>query len=215
MINTRKVGTVYHVVDKNTGEVVKVGSTVCSLTKRWYGYNKQKYNTHLLLAYKILVSDDLDWYEPRNSDCPFVWHLIASEHMEMLRANTFRKGLLSNQQSPLDQKVFGFDALDVASQAGRAGGKVRSLSKILSCTARGKHNITSGLLSSICKQGGYIQGRRAAQSGQIAAVGKKQGRINASEIGRMEMLGKLAMHNRWHVKRGLVSPICKLCQAAA
>jgi hypothetical protein len=36
------IGRIYHVVDKTTGQVVKVGSTIRTLEKRWNFYDKKK-----------------------------------------------------------------------------------------------------------------------------------------------------------------------------
>lgn len=211
-MNTPIVGRIYHVVDKTTGEVIKVGSTVCALNTRWYKYDKKKYSNHFLSLTREIKSSDADRYEPNKSDCPFLWHLVAAEHLEMLGANTYRISRLSNQQSPLDQKFVGFDGVDFASTAGRIGGSIRSRAKMKSCAMQGNRNIESGLLLSICAEGGKVQGRRAASSGQIQAIGLTQGRKNASVPGRMTGLGQLAMHNRWHVKRNMISTTCKLCK---
>lgn len=122
-MNTPIVGRIYHVVDKATGEVVKVGSTICMLSKRWRMYDKNKYSNHFLQEARVLQSSDLDWYEPKNPYCPFAWHLVAAEHIEIEKMKTFRNSRLSNQQSPLDQKYFGFDSQIGGSVGGLISGK--------------------------------------------------------------------------------------------
>ena len=123
-MNTPKTGFIYHVVDKTTGEVVKVGSTIQKLTQRFNSLYKKKYPNHFLSIIKTLQSSELDWFEPRDSFCPFMWHLVASEHIEILRCGTFNSSPLSNKQSPLDQKFFGFDAQIAGRIGGKIGGKI-------------------------------------------------------------------------------------------
>ena len=141
MANTLKIGIVYHVVDKTTGEVVKVGSTIQLLSQRFNAAYKKKHSNHFLREARTIKSSELDWYQKGDYDCPFLWHLAAIEHLEMLKMGTYRKGPLSNKQSPLDQKSKGFDA----GVAGTIGGQI------------------GGLI------GGKISGRIAAESGRLAS----------------------------------------------
>jgi len=212
MINTQIIGRIYHVVDKTTGEVVKVGSTIRSLEQRFKHYDyRRKYTNHFLKEVRVMQSSNQDGYEKGNAYCPFLWHLVASEHLEMLKMKTYEKRPFSNRLSPLYQKFFGFDG----SEFGRLGGQSKSKNKLAHCIKQGRLNVENGHLRRICIEGGKTQGRRAAQSGQIAKVGHKQGYKNASIPGRMRLLGTFAMHNRWHLKRGIISVACKLCREAA
>jgi hypothetical protein len=40
------IGRIYHVVDKTTGQVVKVGSTILTLDRRFNSVYRKKYNNH-------------------------------------------------------------------------------------------------------------------------------------------------------------------------
>jgi hypothetical protein len=109
-MNTPIVGRIYDIVDKTTGEIVKVGSTIRSLKKRFsYPDYRTKYVNHFIREFKTIQSSDADWYEQGNPFCPFLWHLVASEHIRMLEAGTYRKDRFSNKWSPLNQKYHGFD----------------------------------------------------------------------------------------------------------
>lgn len=130
-MNTPITGRIYHVVDKTTGEVVKIGSTLKSLAKR---FNKSDYQrthrNHFLREIKQIGSSDLDWYEKGNPYCPFLWHLFASEHMEMVKMGTYRNSQLSNWVSPLMQKFYGFDSSVGSSKAGKKNIETGHLEKI-------------------------------------------------------------------------------------
>jgi hypothetical protein len=180
------IGYVYHVVDKITEEVVKVGSTVRALDVRWREYDKVKYSNHFLKLAKTIEDDSED----------FLWHLVASEHMEILRVGTFRNGPLSNQFSPLDQKYFG-----LTSEFSVIGGQIA-----------GRMMVESGHLQRISSAGGKacgaVIGKRNAESGWMREV-QKLGLGLGGKIG-----GPKGMHTRWHVRRGIVSPACSLCKVA-
>ena len=185
------IGHIYHVVDKTTGEVVKVGSTVRALEVRWREYDKTKYSNHFLKLAKTIEDDSDD----------FLWHLVASEHMEILRANTFRNGPLSNQFSPLDQKYFG-----LTSEFGAVGGRMA-----------GRMMVESGHLRSISSKGGLACGALMEKEKKgifspdydRVAAGRVYGKISG-KIG-----GPKGMHTRWHISRGLTSQNCKYCTEAA
>lgn len=223
MKNTKMTGYVYHVMDKMNGEVVKVGSTTRPVEERWKEYNKTRYFNHFILEVRVLESSELDWYEPGNSDSPFLWHLIAIEHIEMLKQGTFRKGNLSNKISPLVQKSVGFDGLKMASIGGKIAGKLSvenktgihspSFDRKANGYLGGIKNVESGHLQRISSAGGKasgaIQGRKNAESGRMREV-QKMGLGLGGKIG-----GPKGMHTRWHVRRGIVSPTCKLCNPSA
>jgi hypothetical protein len=219
-------GIIYHVVDKTTKQVIKVGSTIRTLDQRFKQADyKKNYINHFLIEAKTIESSDLDWYDPKDSDCPFLWHLIASEHIEIVKMGTYRSSPLSNFFSPIDQKYFSkFGLSELSSLGGKKGGR---------------RNVESGHLKSISSKGGLASGfSNGRKNGLILARekrgvcapgtavkggkagGPKAGRI-AVESGQLESLrtfehqsqaGKVANHNRWHVKRNIINPNCKLCK---
>jgi hypothetical protein len=208
MMNTPITGRIYHVVDKTTGEVVKVGSTITSLVRRFRSGGYEKYTNHFLCEAKSISSSEADWYEPKNPFCPFLWHLAASEHLEILKMGTFRKNSLSNKQSPLDQKYFGFDSRDERSSLGGL--------------TQGKRNVESGHLAEIRSRRtkeemiatGKRLGRWSVDSGHIHAIktpeslskggkigGVISGRMNA-ENGHLDRIGKLPQSRLARFKNG-------------
>jgi hypothetical protein len=214
------IGIVYHVVDKTTGEVVKVGSTTNSLKRRFsYSDYTQKYTNHFLREAKIIRSSDLDYYDREDPFCPFLWHLVASEHMEILKQNTFRKNKFSNRISPLDQKYFGFDPFVYGAEGGRIGGRRNVESGhwatlrtpeiiMMGAKAAGAVAVKTGQIYRIrtkeaCYRGGVTQGNKAKESGQWGEV------------------KNLGLHTRWHVKGSTAkngraveakpNPRCTLC----
>jgi hypothetical protein len=93
--------------------------------------------------------------------------------------------------------------------------RIRELpqSKEAQCTAgriSGRKNVESGHLRRISSAGGKVSGatvgRRNAESGRMREV-QKMGLGKGGKIG-----GPIANHNRWHVRRNIVSPTCSLCQ---
>lgn len=60
-------------------------------------------------------------------------------------------------------------------------------------------------------RGGQVTGERNRISGHMAAIGKQWAAINSqtenAKNGRLRFL-----HERWHVRRGIVSPTCQLCE---
>lgn len=217
------IGRIYQVVDKTTGEIVKVGSTIRTLEKRWNFYDKEKFPNHFLALIKIIESSDLDWYDKEDAKCPFLWHLAASEHIEIARARTFNNSPLSNKQSPLVQKFVGFDANESAKVGGVAGGiKSRdkglgihnpNFDKAAAGRISGLGNVRSGHLKSISSKGGLAcsalmekekKGIFSPDYDRVAA-GRKYGKISG-KIG-----GPKGMHTRWHVNRRLTSPNCAHC----
>jgi len=226
------IGLIYHVVDKTTNEVVKVGSTIQTLKRRWVDYDKNKFNNHFLREIKRLESNELDWYEKGNPHCPFLWHLIASEHLEILKQSTWRKGKLSNQVSPIDQKYFGF--LDAHLETAKLGGlnqskedKARGGYK--QGPIQGPQNVKSGLWAKVISLGGIASGKSKSKAKQAANEknGKRFGKWSV-ESGHLASLrtpehqskagreggkkgGVAANHLRWHTNRNIVNPKCKLC----
>jgi hypothetical protein len=241
-MNTLITGRIYHVIDKTTGEVVKVGSTIASLKKRWWAYNKDKYSNHFLKEIRTIESTDLDWYETGNRLSPFMWHLVAAEHLEMLKMNTFKKNILSNKQSPLDQKCFGFDPQIGGTYGGPVSGANAFKNKTgvhapgmaaygNSCLTTedrirgGKVSaakITFEQRSKACYKRNALYGNPATKE-SCAKGGQVVGRANV-ENGHlayarsfmteesMKRSGHLLGHRRWHVSRGIVSPSCIICQ---
>lgn len=98
-------------------------------------------------------------------------------------------------------------------------------------SAGGRKHVESGHLASIAGMGGRATnestngrkgngGRKAAESGQIQALGKSGigGRISGRIVGRQNAeSGQVheALHVRWHVKRNIVKLDCKLCNPNA
>lgn len=232
-MNTHKIGLVYHVVDKTTGSVVKVGSTITTLACRWKYYNKNKFSNHYLKEVHRIVSSELDWYEKGNSRCPFLWHLIASEHLEIIKQGTWKKGKLSNQVSPLDQKYFGYcdahldtarmGALNQSREDKARGGYIQG-------PIQGKKNLESGLWARVVSLGGRASGKSKSLA-KLAANAKNGGRFGrwSVESGHLADLrtpehqsragkaggrkgGPAANHLRWHVKRNIVNQNCSLCK---
>lgn len=213
------IGRIYHVVDRATNQTVKVGSTIRTLEERWKTYDKEKFSNHYLELVKEIQNNDFDYYDPNDANCPFLWHLLASEHLEMIKCGTYQNGPLSNKLSPLVQKYIGFDAVEASKLGGRIGGLLSRDTKIgihspnfnRSSTGRksGLKNVKSGHLKSISSLGGKasgpISGKRNAESGWMLKV-QKMGLGKGGKIG-----GPKGMHTRWHVNRNVVSPNCKYC----
>jgi hypothetical protein len=223
MINTQIIGHIYHVVNKTTNQVVKVGSTIRTLETRWSMYDKKSFSNHFLKLVKEIESSESDWYDADNSDCPFLWHLMASEHLEIVKMGTFNSSLLSNKISPLVQKYVGFDANKASKLGGTAGGiKTRDeklgihnpdFDHIPGARKGGLKNVASGHLQSISSKGGLACGalmekqRKGIFSPDYdrVAAGRKYGKISG-KIG-----GPKGMHTRWHVNRGRTSDSCRHC----
>jgi len=62
----------------------------------------------------------------------------------------------------------------------------------------------SGHLARIASRGGRTQGRKNAENGHLASIASKGGRLG----------GRITNHERWHIKRGVVSPRCEFCRPA-
>jgi hypothetical protein len=240
MENTPVIGRIYHVIDKTTGQVIKVGSTSQTLKRRFNGWDyKKKYTNHFLLEVRQIESSDVDWFERGNQLCPFMWHLVAAEHVEIFRAGTFQKGKLSNQISPLVQKSRGLGG-DFGHIGGRIGGVISGNNAVKNKTgihAPGFDKSLGGRTDSPAKliarranlrasrtkehqiKAGIAAGIKNVESGWISELGKIWGRKNV-ESGRLARIAKLGAsigastrnHNQYHVKRGIVSPTCKLCK---
>ena len=221
-MNISIIGRIYHVVDKTTGEVVKVGSTIRTLEKRWNFYDKEKFSNHFLRLVKEIESSDLDWYSPDDSKCPFLWHLAASEHMEIVRIGTFNNGRLSNKLSPLIQKYIGFDANEAAKFGGAMGGIVTRDKKVGIHNPDFDHGVTGRINGLANVRSGHL--RRISSSGGKVS-GAIQGQKNA-ESGRMREVQKMGLgigaHTNWHVNGAYsktgnwispkINPNCKFCK---
>lgn len=205
-----------------TGEVVKIGSTIRTLERRWAFYPKN-FSNHFLRLVKEIESSEQDWYSSEISDCPFLWHLMAAEHLEIVRAGTFNSGPLCNKVSPLVQKFSGFDANEAAKLGGVLGGTASfqnklgihnpNFDRVSSGRKTGRKHVESGHLQSISSKGGLACGALMEKEKKgifspdydRVAAGRKYGKISG-KIG-----GPKGMHTRWHVNRGIVSQNCKHC----
>lgn len=213
-MNTPIIGRIYHVVDKTTGEVVKVGSTTKSLSNRFsYPDYAKKYTNHCLKEVKQIHSSEFDLYEKGNPFCPFFWHLVAAEHVEMIRAKTFKTGPLSNQVSPLEQKFIGFDWLLGSSLGGKTQGPIQGLRNVLNGNLDKARKSLNWLKSrQQMRESGYF--KRLSNLPQTVLARRKYNKNNISRLKEVRLLPqtKLAQsktaravsHNRWHVERGLV-----------
>lgn len=219
------MGYIYHVVDKTTKEVVKVGSTIQTLARRWGGYNKEKYSNHLLVEVRSLESSDVDFYDKADSSCPFLWHLFVIEQAEILRARTFRVGVLSNQELPVEQKLRGFDG----SEYGRIGNRCLPRdARVRGGMTRGKQNSESGFMSALGKsipydqrvKNGSIGGQKRVESGffskehqkLVSPLGAKIGGQIRAKSGDLPKIASLGGHTRWHVNKNNFSLRCVHCQ---
>jgi hypothetical protein len=243
LLNQPIEGRIYHVVDKATGEIVKVGSTIQTLEKRFRGKDYQKkYQNHFLREVRCLKSSDIDWFQPKNLLCPFMWHLVAAEELEIVRVGTFRKSRLSNQMSPLKQKLSGLGG-EYGSVGGRIGGLVSGNNAVRNKTgihAVGFDRSYVGRIKTPAKTAarfanlekarlaltpemkrelGLRIGRRNSKSGWIKGLGKAQGRknVDSGHLARISHLGAslgatTRNHNQYHVLRGVVSTNCMLCK---
>jgi len=212
------IGRIYHVVNKVTGVVVKVGSTIRSLEKRWEFYSKN-FSNHFLLLVKEIESSEEDWYDSDNSDCPFLWHLAAAEHLEICRMRTINSGPLSNKISPLVQKHSGFDANEASKAGGLIGGAITRDKKLgihnpnfdrrAASRKGGLRNVESGHLKSISSKGGKVAGSLVGTRNRESGWMKKVQLMGLGKGGKIG--GPKGMHTRWHVNRGIVSNQCKYC----
>lgn len=200
--NIPVVGIVYHVVQKDTGKVIKVGSTVQPLEKRARGYRKKYSDCFLREAFAIESSTaDDNWFglagihQPKKAFCPFLWNLIIAEHLEMLRMGTYRivGEPRSNQQFPIYQKLDGFDGADACAIGGHISGPVN-----------GRKNVENGFLLSIAAKGGRIGGLHKNRDNQARAArltGKLYGhRFTPEERAR----GRNNISRESHVRAGQI-----------
>jgi hypothetical protein len=217
------IGIIYHVIDKTTDKVIRVGSTIRSLKIRWSMYDKKKFSNHFLREAKRIESNLLNEYDKENPRCPFLWHLVAAEHVEMIRMNTYRTSPLANQLSPLQQKYIGFDAWENAKIGASIGGKASfeqkrgihnpKFDKTGASRKGGIANVESGHLQFISSKGGLACGALMEKEKKgifspdydRVAAGRKYGKISG-KIG-----GPKGMHNRWHVNQNKPNPRCALC----
>jgi len=183
---------------------------------------RDRYKNYFIKEVKRIESSDLDLYDSQDSFCPFLWHLAAAEHMEMIRMGTYRIGALSNQFSPLWQKYVGFDAVEASKAAGSLGAKTTvekklgihspDFDRVSASRKGGLTNVETGHLKRISSAGGKacgpIVGKRNAESGWMKKV-QQMGLGKGGKIG-----GPKGMHTRWHINRGLVSSDCKYCKAS-
>ncbi len=239
VLNICKIGRIYHVIDKTTGGVVKVGSTIQSLQKRFNEWDyKKKYTNHFLREVRVLESSEFDWYDPKDRQSPFLWHLIAAETLEIVKQDTFNKDSFSNWASPLSQKLFGLGGdygYKGQSLGGRRSGALavknktgihspdfdRSLPGSINSPAQlmaKRANLKIGRTKEHQIKAAEQAGKKNIKSGWIFELGKSQGSKNAASghCARISHLGAslgatTRNHNQYHVKRGKISATCPLC----
>jgi hypothetical protein len=176
-----------------------------------------KYKNHFLKEVHVIHSSEFDWFEKGNPDSPFLWHLIAAEHMEMLRAGTFRRGPFSNQQSPLDQKFCGFDGVEFSILGGFVQGKKNVQSghwatlqtrehKVMAAKVAGAKARDTGQINSIKTYASSALGAKNQKIEDKARGGSTQGNRNVKN-GHLERI----RHIKNHVKRNVVFPLCRFC----
>src|ERR1700730_13421061 len=163
------IGIIYHVVEKDTNQVVKVGSTIRTLEIRFKQPDyHNKYKNHFLREVRTIESSQFDWYEPKNPVCPFLWHLVAIEHLEMIKMGTYRKDGFSNQISPLVQKFRGLEGVIGGSIGGLIGGRTTAEKYFTK-----EHQREAGRIGG--RKQGPINGRKMLLSGKgIFARTKEQ-----------------------------------------
>src|ERR1700676_29846 len=159
------IGIIYHVVDKTSGEVIRVGSTIRALETRWSMYDKNKFSNHFLREVKRIESSTIDEYSKENPYCSFLWHLVSSEHMEMIRMNTYRTGPLANMLSPIQQKYVGFDGWGMAMRGGEISKQKKS----------GIHSMSVEARQAAGRKGGRIVGQKNVESGHLKSISSKGG----------------------------------------
>jgi hypothetical protein len=215
MINTPITGHIYHVIDKKTNRVVKVGSTIASLDRRFNSKYKRKYADHFLKEAYHIESSESDWYEKGNPFCPFLWHLVASEHLEIVRQNTFDVDSFSNKVSPLTQKYSGFDGSIWGKIGGKIGGKIsgkeRVESGVLARCRTPEHQAQagkiSGLLSVKNKTGIHSPdfdrvsasrkgGLKNVESGHLKSISSAGGKVSGLTQGRKNAENKTGFCGR-------------------
>lgn len=196
------------------------------MEKRFHGEDyRRKYSNYFLKEVRIIESNELDWYKKGDPYCPFLWHLVAAEHLEIVNQGTFKKNRFSNQMSPLVQKAVGFDG----NEYGRIGNSLLPReAKVRGGLTTGKQRKDDGFMSILGKsisledrkKNGKKGGLKRAESGFFSSehqstVGKIGGLIsgkNRAESGHCAKIAGLGGHTRWHVNRDVVSPTCKLCK---
>ena len=173
---------------------------------------------------RVIKSSEIDWYRRNDSSNPFLWHLVAAEHIEMLKMGTYRKNKFSNQVSPLDQKFRGLDGSFGGSIGGHlVGGSVsgrlrmsklgKSISpeeRVRRASVAGRMNAESGHIQKIQKEnlgkGGLVGGKKNAESGHCARIAHLGG-LAGGKKGSTK-----TNHLRWHVDRGVIKFDCVHCQ---
>jgi hypothetical protein len=223
-MNVPRIGIIYHVVDRSNNKIVKVGSTITSLKTRWKSYNQKKFSNHFLKEIRRIESSEFDWFEPKNPRCPFLWHLVAAEHLEILKQGTFKKGKFSNQMSSLDQKYFGFDGHSLAAAIGAQNQKREDKARggHTQGPIQGKRNLESGLWKLVVSLGGKASGKSKSESKQKANAknGERFGRwsVDSGHLAKQrtpehqKKASEAGVHVRCHVNRNIKNPECKLCQ---
>lgn len=158
-----------------------------------------------------------------------VVHILCNHRKKTLsREEWFARGLDKQEAPPLyseeDIKKLKVAFLAHQSKAGKRGGEwavlnnagIHSLDYDGTEVSRrnGQRNVESGHLRSISSKGGKvsgaIQGQKNKESGFMSRVGKS---ISGEDRQRRCSKGGVNWsHERWHIRRNVISPTCKLCK---
>jgi hypothetical protein len=128
---------------------------------------------------------------------------VESGHMQALHRKNVESGHLD--------RIRRLAALSLTpeqrSKFGHVGG---SIGGRISGPIQGRKNVESGHIQEL----GRIQGCKNVENGHIQSLGRAQGRKNIENghLARITVLGgRAASHIRWHVRRGIINPNCRLC----
>jgi hypothetical protein len=240
-----KKGTVYGVKNLDTDKIEMVGSTMRPLRKRALEYPRQhewfRNGNYELVPLRTVEHED---------ELFFPYFLRAVENMEIARHHTWYDEGGRNLFPPLMQFT---SIIEIQSEIARAGGRVG-----------GRTNAKSGHMAAVGRKQTQVPGhqqranrgaiQKAIESGQIASLGREQGRKNvesghlaslrtpehqrlaskavplevrrrngrknveSGQFGAIAHLGRsiggqTQNHLRWHVKRNIIKPGCKFCEA--
>jgi hypothetical protein len=145
-------------------------------------------------------------------------------------------GHIKRMSTPETRRKGGLIACHLVSReakaaGGRTSGRMAVENGRLASLRTAEHQRAAGRIGG--KTGGRTQGLKNAESGQLALIRTKEncgkgGRIGA-RIQKEQGLGifapgydrsvssrigsRIANHNRWHVNRDIVNPVCSLCQS--
>lgn len=189
---------------------IMVGSTERTLQKRIQNYSRFKWFDRNKHEHRVLWEGNLEAENPEH----FRFLRAGKETLLISRMKTWYNQGGHNQSNPLLQALgmpysYGMAGHLYGHLGGKIGGKVTF--------ERGHLNKLH--TKEICSKGGYaqprevkvqnglLQGRRNAENGHMAAVGRKRGLENKNS-GHLFRIS----HLRWHERRGIKKPECALCQ---